>query len=339
MIGRLIFLALALVGSAAFAQDRPLAGDLRITGASDMAPLLAAWSEGFERANPEARIVANLKGCASAIYGLEVRTTDVALMDRGLNPFERYGTYERSWTYPVEVEIGTAGAYAIYVHPKNPLRQLTLAQLDGIFGAQRDGGWDRLVWNRAAARDANRNLRQWGQLGVSGVLKSQAIHVYGPPLQGQGSVTDFQRMVLQGGALWNEDYREYAGPAAMFAALARDTAGIAFGALGTAPPGWVPLALAAKPGDPFVAPTPASLTDRSYPLARPAYLYFTIDSPSGDPAPVKPLIRAFASHVLSPEGQAAWANNEGYYPLPAAIGEQQRARVASDAWPQERPRP
>ena len=339
MIGRHLYLALALVGSAAFAQDRHLAGDLRITGASDLAPLLAAWSEGFERANPDARIVANLKGRASAIYGLEVRTADVALMDRGLNPFERYGTYERSWTYPVEVEIGTAGAYAIYVHPKNPLLQLTLEQLDGIFGARRTGGWDKLAWNKAAARGSERDLRNWGQLGLSSELKDRAIQVYGPPLQGQGSVTDFQRMVLQGGAMWNEDYREIADPAAMFAALARDPAGIAYVEIGSAPSGWKPLALATERGSPFIALTSATLADRSYPLARPAYLYFTIDSPSGDPAPVKPLVRAFANYVLSAAGQAKMERAGSYYRLPAAIAERQRAVVASDAWPTERPRP
>lgn len=342
---------IALPAQLATAQDRAapaaIAGDLRVTGAAEMAPLLAAWRASFEAKHPGARVVASLSGRASAIYGLEVRTADVALMDRALNPFERYGTYERSWTYPVEIEIGTgsagdsaaAPAYAIFVHPGNPLRRLTLAQLDGVFGARRDGGWDRLAWNKAAARGTERDIRTWGQLGVRGPLRDKAIHAYGPPIEGQGAISGFQNLVLQGGAKWNEDYREYADPADMFAALAHDPAGIAFAALGSAPRGWVPLALATAAGQPFVLPAPATVADRSYPLARAVYLYFTIDTPAGDPAAVKPLIRAFARHVLSAEGQAELRRVSRYSPLPPALVAVQQSRVESDAWPQERPRP
>lgn len=339
--------ALAAPALPAWAQDSgaQVAGDLRITGAAEMEPLLAAWRAGFEARYPGARVVPNLKGRASAIYGLEVRTADVALMDRPLHPFERYGTYERSWTYPVEIEIGTGGegsaaaAYAIYVHPRNPLRRLTLDQLDGVFGARRDGGWDKLAWNKGAARGSERDLRTWGQLGLAGPLRGKAIHPYGPAIEGQGAVTGFQAMVLHGGAKWNEEYREYADPAAMFAALARDPAGIAYAPLGSAPRGWAPLALAARAGEAYVAPESGAVADRSYPLARPVYLYFTIDTPSGDPAAVKPLVRAFTRHVLGAEGQAALAGKARYHPLPPALAERQRARIESDAWPDERPRP
>lgn len=332
---------LAVSSFTAQAQDsgQPLAGDLRITGSREMEPVLAAWREGFERAHPGVRIVPNLKGQASAIYGLEVRTADVALMDRAINPFERYGTYERSWTYPVEVEIGTGGGYAIYVHSANPLRKLTLAQIDGVFGARRTGGWDKLAWNKSAARGSDRDLRTWGQLGLRGVLSGKAIHVYGPANEGQGTVTDFQRLVLQGGATWNEDLREYADPAAMLAAVARDPAGIAYAPIGKAPPGLVPLAIASQEGGPFIAPNAAALADRSYPLVRPSYLYFTVDGPSGDPAPVKPLVRAFAQYVLSAEGQAIAAQGRRLAALPETVALRQRAIVASDAWPVERPKP
>lgn len=340
-------LSLPVANAQTVAAQETVAGDLRITGAVTMEPLLDAWRKEFEAAHPGARVVASLTGSASAIYGLEVRTADIALMDRALNPFERYGTYERSWTYPVEIEIGTgsmgnpaaAPAYAIYVHPSNPLRGMTLAQLDAVFGARRDGGWDKLAWNKRAARGADRDIRTWGQLGVSGSLRNKAIHVYGPANEGQGAVTGFQNMVMQGGAKWNEDYREYPDPAAMFSALAKDPAGIAYGAAGSAPRGWVPLALAASAGKPFVPLNPETVANRSYPLARPVYLFFTIDTPSGDPARVKPLIRAFARHVLSSEGQAALSRASKYSPLPDGLITVQRSKVESDAWPLERPRP
>lgn len=332
------------------AQPKPtdtLVGELRVTGAKDMEPLLAAWAADFERQHSRVRIVPNIKGRASAVYGLEMRTADIALMDRAIYPFERYGTYERSWTYPVAIEVGTgsataarhAPAYAIFVHPSNPLRRLTLEQLDGIFGARRDGGWDKLVWNKSAARGSDRDIRTWGQLGLRGPLANQPIHPYGAPLQGQGAVTDFQNLVLQGGATWNDEYREYDDPRQMFAALADDPLGIAYGAIGDAPTGMVPLAIARTSRGPFVEPSPTSVASRTYPLARPIYLYFTIDTPSGDPARVKPLIRAFARYVVSPEGQSVVSGLGAYTPLPSTIATRQQAKIASDAWPVERPKP
>lgn len=345
----LVVAAAAICSHPAYAgQARDaVVGDLRVTGPVEMEQLLAAWRAGFEARHPDTRIVANLKGRASAIYGLEVRTADIALMDRPLHPFERYGIYERSWTYPVEIEFGTGGvgatspgaAYAIYVHPKNPLRQLTVEQLDGIFGARRDGGWNKLAWDKSAARGAEQDLRTWGQLGVRGALRNRAIHPYGPAIEGQGVVNGFQNVVLRGGAKWNEDYREYADRAAMFSALQRDPAGIAYAQVGLAPKGWVPLAIAARNGQQFVGPTEQTVADRSYPLARPLYLYFTVDSPSGDPVGASELIRAFARYVLSAEGQAVLARATSNYVLPPAIAGQQRARIESDAWPVERPKP
>ena len=64
-----------------------------------------------------------------------------ALMGRAIFPYERYGIYERSWVYPMAIEVATGSAsalhkspaYAIFVHQDNPLAQLTVRQLDGIF--------------------------------------------------------------------------------------------------------------------------------------------------------------------------------------------------------------
>jgi phosphate transport system substrate-binding protein len=43
-----------------------------------------------------------------------------------------------------------------------------MEQLDGIFGAQRTGGWRGSLWSPEAARGAHENIRTWGQLGLSG---------------------------------------------------------------------------------------------------------------------------------------------------------------------------
>src|SRR3989442_5398452 len=108
------------------------------------------------------------------------------------------------------------------------MSRLTLKQLDGIFGAERGGGWKALSWDEAAARSPAENLRTWGDLGLKGPWADKPIQVYGPPLQGAGAVTFFQARVLHGGAMWNEDLREYADRERLMADLARDPYGIAY---------------------------------------------------------------------------------------------------------------
>jgi len=325
--------------AASDANNVPVSGDLRASGPADLETLFADWSDGFSRLHPQVRPTSKLKGRASASYALEMRTAEIALMDRPLNPFELYGTYERSWTYPIQVEVGTASAYAIYVHPTNPLRQLTLAQIDGIFGAQRDGGWDRLAWNKAAARGADKNIRRWGQLGVKGALADKPIHVLGAAIEGQGALSGFQILAMQGGATWNEEYHEFVDPVAMFAALAKDRLAIVYADVTSAPKNMVPLAIAANNASPFVKPEAASIANRTYVLARPLYLYFTVDNVQGDPAPLSPVIREFGRYVLSPEGQAKLARTGRYRPLPSAQTLRQLAIIDSDASPSERPKP
>jgi phosphate transport system substrate-binding protein len=323
-----------------------ISGLIRSTGNGQMGTLMKYWEEGFRKFHPEARFADSLKGSASGIYGLEMRTADIAVMGRAINPFERYGTYERSWMYPVEIQVATGSvatdgkspALAILVHKDNPLSKLTLRQLDGIFGAQRGGGWKALSWDESAARSGAENIRTWDQLGLKGKWAGKPIHVYGPPLQGAGVVTFFQARVLHGGAMWNEDLREYADPARLLADLDKDPYGIAYASIPSGTAGVKPLALAETPAGPFVSPTQASVTDRSYPLSRPVYIDYTIDNEKSELATprIDPKVQEFLRYILSKQGQQD-AQREGVYqPLPAAVVREQLERLDSQEPPPEK---
>ncbi|MBL8266350.1 PstS family phosphate ABC transporter substrate-binding protein, partial [Steroidobacter sp.] len=231
-----------------------------------------------------------------------------------------------------------SAAYAILVHKDNPLSKLSMQQLDGIFGAQRTGGWNALVWNTQASRGSDQNLRTWGQLGLKGAWAKQPIHVYGPPLLGAGAITEFQRQVLDGGAMWNEDLREYADRKQMVADLGNDKYGIAYTALSYRTDAVKPLAIAPSGSTSAVALNRANVSDRSYPLARPVYLYFTIDNARGELAEprVTPLVEEFVRYVLSAQGQQAVANEGSYLPLTPALAEKQLNKLLSRELPPER---
>ena len=83
-----------------------------------------ALGTGFHKLHPQLRFERWLKGSGSGMYGLEMRTVDIALMGRPINPYERYGVYERAWVVPGRIEVATGSfnqphkspAYAIFVH-------------------------------------------------------------------------------------------------------------------------------------------------------------------------------------------------------------------------------
>lgn len=328
-----------------YRPQQKLSGVLRSRGNDQMASLMKQWESGFRKYQPNIQFADTLLGSASGMYGLEMRTADIAVMGRPINPYERYGSYERSWVYPVEIEVATGSfetprkspAYAILVHKDNPLAQLTVRQLDGIFGAERGGGWKALTWDVSAARASAENIRTWGELGLKGAWVDQPIHVYGPPLLGAGSVTFFQSKVLNGGAMWNEDLREYEDRKQMIADLSRDPYGIAYTALGYRIPGVKPVAVGETPAGPFVELTRKSVTDRTYPLSRPVYIVYTIDNEKSEIADprVDPKVREFLRYILSKQGQQDVAREGAYLPLPLATVQAQLNKLDSKDRPPE----
>ena len=326
-----------------FAQDsttlpdyRPaqkVSGILRSWGNPHMGGLLKLWQAGFKKFHPEIAFDDFLKGTASATYGFAENVAELGLMGRQIYTFEYYGVYRRSLMLPVEIEVATGSvdvphksfALAVLVHRDNPLAQLTLAQLDGIFGAERTGGWQGMVWEKSAARGPEKNLRTWGQLGLTGEWADQPIRAYGPPGLHAGGIGFFQSRVMGGSDIWNGNLAEFEDRKAMIAALAKDRYGIAYTGLCYATPQVKPLALAEKTGGPFVALTKQNVASRAYPLSRPVYLYFAPDTPGGEPAnpATAPKIREFLRYILSREGQADVAREGDYLPLTAtAVSEQ-----------------
>ena len=321
-------------------------GTLRSSGDAYMAALMKRWEAGFKTFHLGLQFADTLKGTASGIYGLEMRTADVAVMGRAINPFERYGTYERSWTYPVEIEVATGSvrtpgaspALAIFVNKDNPLAKMTVRQLDGVFGAQRGGGWSALSWIESAARPAGENIRTWDRVGLKGAWTGKPIHVYGPANEGPGVVTYFQTRVLRGGAMWNEDLREYADRRKMLADLSKDRYGIAYAPLSYARAGVKAIALAETAAGPYVALTARTVANRTYPLSRPVYIDYTIDNERSEIANprVDPKVREFLRYVLSRQGQAQIARDGVFLPLPPAIAEQQRKKLDTKGVPPEK---
>ena len=316
-----------------YRPGQKISGVLRSWGNPHMASVMKNWEDGFRRYHPDVFFADNLKSTATGIFGLNEWVADLALMGRQAYTYEYYGVYRRSLLLPVEIAVATGSfaapgksfALAVFVHRDNPLAQLTLAQLDGIFGAQRDGGWDGLNWRKDSARGPEKNLRTWGQLGLTGEWADKPIHPSGPPGIYPGGQSFFQRRVMGGADTWAEGLMEFEDRKKMMEALGRDPLGIAYTGMCYETPQTKPLALAENDRGPFVAPTKAGVADRTYPLSRTVYIYFSPDTPGGEPAnpKVDPKVREFLRYILSRQGQADVSREGDYLPLTAAlVGEQ-----------------
>ena len=161
-------------------------GVIRISGTELTQHLIHLWEDNFLKRNPNIRFGDYF--VPSGFAGLGTGTADICVIGHSawrsdLESFEGVFGYA-----PVEIMFATGGfnerkgntpGVIIFVNRENPISRLTLKQIDGIFGAERSGGWKGTKWSTDSARSAADNLRTWGQLGLQGEWADKPIHVYG----------------------------------------------------------------------------------------------------------------------------------------------------------------
>jgi len=331
-----------LSGLPHYVPQKQLTGWMRLHGSNYLADgkLGEYWRDGFARFQPGLRISFYLPTAAVAFAALYYNQADLAM---GHRPgFYDLLAYQRVMGFdPLEITAVT-GSYdvagwenstVILVNNENPLKGVTLEQLDGVFGAARDGGWAGTNFRPDWARGPEKNIRTWGQLGLKGEWADKPIHVYGFNLR-YNTATDFADKVLKASDKWNENIHAYAhivqpdGKRYIQAdqitdALARDKYGIAYNRYRGERPNVRRLAVAATDGGPFVEHTLETVQDRTYPLFQEAYFYATVKPGTAIDPSVKELLR----YVLSQEGQAEVQRDGKYLPLTAEVVRQQLKKL------------
>ena len=331
-----------LSGLPHYVPRKQLTGWMRLHGSNYLADgkLGEYWRDGFARFQPGLRISFYLPTAAVAFAALYYHQADLAM---GHRPgFYDLLAYQRVMGFdPLEI-IAVTGSYdvagwenstVILVNNENPLKGVTLEQLDGVFGAARDGGWAGTNFRPDWARGPEKNIRTWGQLGLKGEWADKPIHVYGFNLR-YNTATDFADKVLKASDKWNENIHAYAhivqpdGKRYIQAdqitdALARDKYGIAYNRYRGERPNVRRLAVAATDGGPFVEHTLETVQDRTYPLFQEAYFYATVKPGTAIDPSVKELLR----YVLSQEGQAEVQRDGKYLPLTAEVVRQQLKKL------------
>ena len=326
----------------AYAPKQKVSGVIRQWGSNYFAdsPLGKMWEEGFKKHHPEITFEDELKTALAGIPALTFGMADIAPM-RHITSDEMllYQRYHSAW--PVEVTVVTGSldvpgwsyALGIFIHQDNPLSRLTVDQLDGIFGAQRSGAFQGTEWNTAVARGPEKNIRTWGQLGLTGEWAKKPIHVYGYNLRYHIPLT-FERLVFQGGAKWNEqlieftNYKNADGSTELEAkqvidAVSKDPLGIGYSSVAFLTPATKSLAIAPRGSEKYVELNLQTLRSREYPLADEVYFYLRKDPGKR----VDPKVKEFLRYILSREGQDAVQKDGKYLPLPGRIAAEQLKKL------------
>lgn len=330
-----------------YAPSRQLNGTLRIWGSNYLqdGPLGQYWAEEFKKYQPGVTIEYNLPTAGIAIPALAAKVADLGvgrpatLMD--LLTFEQVFRYSptiitaATGSYDV---YGWSPAFAILVNENNPLKGISMQQLDGVFGTARNGGYDGSVWRNdyPYKRGPEENIRTWGQLGLTGEWADKPISACGQSPRANIQVV-FQNLVLRGSDQWVEGYQTYANYASPDAKivpwslqvqdhLRNDPYAICIGSPLTIGEGMRELAVQGFNGGAHVPRTLESVRDRSYPLINEIFFY-------ANKAPGKaadPMVDEFLRFVLSRQGQEQIQKEGRYLPLPGDVVKAQLEKLKAD---------
>jgi phosphate transport system substrate-binding protein len=335
-----------LSGLPDYQPKRVISGTLRMWGSNYITDGMVGgfWEDAFRKYHPNVRFEWNMKTTSAAVPSLVFGVSDIGMGRKvtfsELQMFQRYKDRD-----PLEIEIATGSfnvpgwqpGYGVVVNKDNPIHSITMDQLDGIFGAERAGGWDGTSWRPDRARGPEKNIRTWGELGLGGEWADKPIHVYGLNLRYHQAI-EISDMVLQSSDKWNESLRIYANYVTADGKLARnmnqdlasDKYGIGIVAAPTTTLGGggavsaqkvLPVARTAD--GPFVPYTLETLQDRSYPMHDEIYAYADPDPANGANPNVVELLR----FIVSRQGQELVKKDAKYLPLTAEVSKAQMDKL------------
>ena len=272
-----------------YKQVSGVTGNLNAVGSDSMVNMMALWTEGFKSFYPNVNIQTEGKGSGTAPVALIEGTAQLGPMSRAMRSKE-FDEFEKKYGYkPTEIKVAI-DALAVFVHKDNPIKSLTLQQVDGIISSTRKlGGQD---------------LTTWGQVGLTGAWANRPFSIYGR--NSASGTYGFFKDVALGGGDYRATVKEQPGSSAVVQGIGSDLGGIGYSGIGYATSDVRAIALEGA------EPNPANAVSGKYPLARFLYVYIN----KAPTAPADKLTGEFIKFAVSKQGQEVVVR-DGYFPMPA----------------------
>jgi len=311
--GLLAALALA-AGAAPVAVDSAIkpykavsgvSGNLNSIGSDTLNNLMTFWAEGFKKTYPNVNVQIEGKGSATAPPALIEGTAQLGPMSRAMKK-EELDAFEKKFGHqPTEIKVAI-DALAVFVHKDNPIKGLSMQQMDSIFSSSfKAGGKDMTSWEQAG-------LAPWAGKAISLYGRNSASGTYGY----------FKEVALKKGD-FKATVKEQPGSSAVVQGISSDQYGIGYSGIGYVTSSVRALPLAEKPKGKFVAATYENCLSGDYPLAR--FLYVYVNKKPG--APMDTLTAEFLKFITSKEGQEIVVK-DGYFPIPAEVAKEVQTTVS-----------
>jgi phosphate transport system substrate-binding protein len=293
-------------GLSSYKATGGISGNISSIGSDTLNNLMTLWAETFNRFYPNARIQIEGKGSSTAPPALIAGTAQLGPMSRAMKGTE-IDQFEKKYGYkPTQIRT-SVDALAVFVNKDNPIKCMTLAQIDAVFSKSRRAGYKE-------------DVRTWGQLGLTGEWASRPISLYGRN-SASGTYGFFKDHALKNGD-FKDEVKEQPGSASVVQGVTVDRFAIGYSGIGYATAGVRAVPLSENEGGKCFEADADNAYAGTYPLAR--FLYVYVNKAPGKP--LDPLTREFVKLVLSKDGQEG-VIKDGYYPIPASIAKEELNKV------------
>jgi phosphate transport system substrate-binding protein len=268
-------LAAVVVGvMAAFALQQE---KITVKGSDTMVILGQRWAERYMALHPDVVIQVTGGGSGTGISALINGTTDICNSSRPMKESEREKLKQRFGSRGVEIKCAIDGL-AIYVHQANPVKDLTLEQIRGMYTGA---------------------ITNWKALGGP----DQKIILYSRE-NNSGTYVYFKDEVLMG-ADFARHAQHMPGTAAVVNAVSKDRWGIGYGGAAYGK-GIREVPVRKDAASPAFSPTMEHIRSGAYPISRFLYMYVRT-RPAG-------ALKQYIDYILGDEGQKT-VNDVGYFPI------------------------
>ena len=283
-----------------------VSGNVSSIGSDSLNNLMTLWAESFNKFYPNAKIQIEGKGSSTAPPALISGTAQLGPMSRPMKGTE-IDQFEKKYGYKPTPIRTSVDALAVFVNKDNPIKCLTLPQVDAIFSKSRRSGYKE-------------DIKTWGQLGLTGEWASRPVSLYGRN-SASGTYGFFKEHSLKNGD-YKDEVKEQPGSASVVQGVTVDRYAAGYSGIGYATAGVRAVPLAEKEGAKCYEADPDNAYAGAYPLAR--FLYVYINKPPAKP--LDPVTREFVKLMVSREGQEV-VIKDGYFPVPASIAKEELSKI------------
>jgi phosphate transport system substrate-binding protein len=283
-----------------------VSGNLSSVGSDTLNNLMTHWAETFSRFYPNAKVQIEGKGSSTAPPALIAGTAQLGPMSREMKGTE-IDQFEKKFGYKPTAIRTSVDALAVFVNKDNPIKCLSMNQVDALFSKSRRAG-------------SKEDITTWGQLGLTGEWSSKPISLYGRN-SASGTYGFFKEHVMKNGD-YKDTVKEQPGSAAVVQGITVDRYAAGYSGIGYATAGVKAVPLSEKDGGKCVEAMADNAYSGAYPMAR--FLFVYINKAPGKA--LDPLSREFIKVIVSREGQEG-VIKDGYFPVPASIAKEELSKI------------